>query len=55
MLREYNSGKTCPPGWSPSPDHAEDALRTGRSRVCVWVCAYVCVCVCVCVVVVVVW
>ncbi|CAL8275053.1 unnamed protein product [Lota lota] len=28
MLREYNSGKTCPPGWSPPPNEAEDALRT---------------------------
>ncbi|XP_067427452.1 ras-associating and dilute domain-containing protein-like [Thunnus thynnus] len=28
MLREYNSGKACPAGWSPSPDDAEDAVRT---------------------------
>uniref|UniRef100_I3JTI1 Ras association and DIL domains 2a n=1 Tax=Oreochromis niloticus TaxID=8128 RepID=I3JTI1_ORENI len=28
MLREYNSGKACPSGWSPSPGDAEDADRT---------------------------
>uniref|UniRef100_A0A3Q0SC75 Ras association and DIL domains 2a n=1 Tax=Amphilophus citrinellus TaxID=61819 RepID=A0A3Q0SC75_AMPCI len=28
MLREYNSGKACPSGWSPSPGDAEDAVRT---------------------------
>ncbi|KAM7387391.1 hypothetical protein PAMA_009827 [Pampus argenteus] len=28
MLREYNSGKACPAGWSPSLDDAEDAVRT---------------------------
>lgn len=32
MLREYNSGKACPSGWSPSPDDAEDAVRTGKWR-----------------------
>lgn len=32
MLREYNSGKACPTGWSPSPDDAEDAVRTGESH-----------------------
>ncbi|XP_010748476.3 ras-associating and dilute domain-containing protein-like isoform X2 [Larimichthys crocea] len=29
MLREYSSGKACPTGWTPSPDDAEDAVRTG--------------------------
>ncbi|XP_029363886.1 ras-associating and dilute domain-containing protein-like isoform X2 [Echeneis naucrates] len=29
MLREYNSGKACPSGWSPSLDDAQDAIRTG--------------------------
>ncbi|XP_023249603.1 ras-interacting protein 1-like isoform X1 [Seriola lalandi dorsalis] len=29
MLREYNSGKACPTGWTPSPDDGEDAVRTG--------------------------
>ncbi|GLD48920.1 ras-associating and dilute domain-containing protein-like protein [Lates japonicus] len=29
MLREYNSGKACPSGWTPSPDDAQDAIRTG--------------------------
>ncbi|XP_018540197.2 ras-associating and dilute domain-containing protein-like [Lates calcarifer] len=29
MLREYNSGKACPSGWTPSPDDAQDAVRTG--------------------------
>ncbi|XP_030205697.1 ras-associating and dilute domain-containing protein-like isoform X2 [Gadus morhua] len=28
MLREYNSGRPPPPGWSPPPDEAGDALRT---------------------------
>uniref|UniRef100_UPI003AAF763C ras-associating and dilute domain-containing protein-like isoform X2 n=1 Tax=Centroberyx gerrardi TaxID=166262 RepID=UPI003AAF763C len=28
MLREYNSGKACPSGWSPSPEEAEDTVRT---------------------------
>ncbi|XP_078125387.1 ras-associating and dilute domain-containing protein-like isoform X2 [Sander vitreus] len=28
MLREYSSGKACPTGWTPSPDDAEDTLRT---------------------------
>ncbi|XP_074511909.1 ras-associating and dilute domain-containing protein-like [Sebastes fasciatus] len=28
MLREYNSGKSCPTGWTPSPDDAEDSVRT---------------------------
>ncbi|XP_031174724.1 RA_Radil_like and Myo5p-like_CBD_Rasip1 domain-containing protein isoform X2 [Sander lucioperca] len=28
MLREYSSGKTCPTGWTPSPDDAEDTVRT---------------------------
>ncbi|XP_029914785.1 ras-associating and dilute domain-containing protein-like isoform X2 [Myripristis murdjan] len=28
MLREYNSGKACPSGWSPSAEDAEDAVRT---------------------------
>ncbi|KAM3863694.1 ras-associating and dilute domain-containing protein-like [Diretmus argenteus] len=28
MLREYNSGKACPPGWSPPQEDAEDAVRT---------------------------
>ncbi|KAM4598618.1 ras-associating and dilute domain-containing protein-like isoform 2-T2 [Polymixia lowei] len=28
MLREYNCGKACPPGWSPSTDETEDAVRT---------------------------
>lgn len=32
MLREYNSGKTCPSGWTPSPDDAQDALRTGEEE-----------------------
>lgn len=30
MLQEYSSGKACPAGWSPSPDDAEDAVRTGE-------------------------
>ncbi|XP_030263483.1 ras-associating and dilute domain-containing protein-like isoform X1 [Sparus aurata] len=29
MLREYSSAKACPPGWTPSADDAEDAIRTG--------------------------
>ncbi|XP_039972151.1 RA_Radil_like and Myo5p-like_CBD_Rasip1 domain-containing protein [Xiphias gladius] len=29
MLREYNSGKACPTGWTPSPDDARDSVRTG--------------------------
>ncbi|KAM9843082.1 ras-associating and dilute domain-containing protein-like [Aulostomus maculatus] len=28
MLREYSSGRTCPSGWSPSSDDAQDAVRT---------------------------
>ncbi|XP_039680620.1 RA_Radil_like and Myo5p-like_CBD_Rasip1 domain-containing protein isoform X2 [Perca fluviatilis] len=28
MLREYSSGKACPTGWTPSPDDAEDTIRT---------------------------
>lgn len=32
MLREYNSGKACPPGWSPSLGDAEDAVRTGKEQ-----------------------
>lgn len=32
MLREYSSGKACPTGWTPSPDDAEDAVRTGESQ-----------------------
>ncbi|KAM4717875.1 ras-associating and dilute domain-containing protein-like isoform 2-T2 [Anableps anableps] len=28
MLREYNTGKPSPSGWSPSADDAEDAVRT---------------------------
>ena len=30
MLREYSSTKACPPGWTPSPDDADDAIRTGE-------------------------
>ncbi|XP_020508342.2 ras-associating and dilute domain-containing protein-like isoform X1 [Labrus bergylta] len=28
MLREYSSGKSCPPGWTPSPDDVKDTVRT---------------------------
>ncbi|XP_031717949.1 ras-associating and dilute domain-containing protein-like [Anarrhichthys ocellatus] len=28
ILREYSSGKSSPTGWTPSPDDAEDAVRT---------------------------
>ncbi|XP_028455577.1 ras-associating and dilute domain-containing protein-like isoform X1 [Perca flavescens] len=28
MLREYSSGKACPTGWTPSPNDAEDTIRT---------------------------
>ncbi|XP_034749247.1 RA_Radil_like and Myo5p-like_CBD_Rasip1 domain-containing protein isoform X2 [Etheostoma cragini] len=28
MLREYSSVKACPAGWTPSPDEAEDTVRT---------------------------
>nr|XP_033501514.1 RA_Radil_like and Myo5p-like_CBD_Rasip1 domain-containing protein [Epinephelus lanceolatus] len=30
MLREYSSGKACPTGWTPSPDDAEDTVRTAN-------------------------
>lgn len=30
MLREYSSAKACPPGWTPSADDAEEAIRTGE-------------------------
>ncbi|KAG7505385.1 ras-associating and dilute domain-containing protein-like isoform X2 [Solea senegalensis] len=30
MLREYNCGKVCPSGWTPSPEDAQDAVRTGE-------------------------
>ncbi|XP_068192276.1 ras-associating and dilute domain-containing protein-like [Antennarius striatus] len=29
MLREYSCGRACPPGWSPPPGEAGDAVRTG--------------------------
>ncbi|XP_032392937.1 ras-associating and dilute domain-containing protein-like isoform X2 [Etheostoma spectabile] len=28
MLREYSSVKACPAGWTPSPEDAEDTVRT---------------------------
>ncbi|XP_040917950.1 RA_Radil_like and Myo5p-like_CBD_Rasip1 domain-containing protein [Toxotes jaculatrix] len=28
MLREYNSGKACPTGWTPTADDAQNAVRT---------------------------
>ncbi|KAK9534597.1 hypothetical protein VZT92_007032 [Zoarces viviparus] len=28
ILREYSSGRSSPTGWTPSPDDAEDAVRT---------------------------
>lgn len=28
MLREYNSGKACPTGWTPSLEDVEDTVRT---------------------------
>lgn len=30
MLREYNSGKACPTGWTPSLEDVEDTVRTGE-------------------------
>ncbi|XP_041633774.1 RA_Radil_like and Myo5p-like_CBD_Rasip1 domain-containing protein isoform X2 [Cheilinus undulatus] len=28
MLREYSSGKSCPPSWTPSQEDVKDAVRT---------------------------
>ncbi|XP_034568056.1 RA_Radil_like and Myo5p-like_CBD_Rasip1 domain-containing protein [Notolabrus celidotus] len=28
MLKEYSSGKSCPPGWTPSTGDVKDAVRT---------------------------
>uniref|UniRef100_A0A8D3AS83 Ras-associating and dilute domain-containing protein-like n=1 Tax=Scophthalmus maximus TaxID=52904 RepID=A0A8D3AS83_SCOMX len=30
LLREYNCGKVCPTGWTPTPGDAQDAVRTGE-------------------------
>ncbi|XP_053706940.1 ras-associating and dilute domain-containing protein-like isoform X1 [Synchiropus splendidus] len=29
MLRAYGSGKSCPRGWTPTPEDVKDAVRTG--------------------------
>ncbi|XP_066498669.1 ras-associating and dilute domain-containing protein-like [Hoplias malabaricus] len=30
MLREYNAGRACPSGWTPSPEEAEAAFQTSE-------------------------